>query len=215
MPPTFFLFYIWPLAIGCVSVVYAGGCPPLYCALYYRGSCATALTIYSFIKREHQFSQIMSSNINLNRSRYFRLIVLSSLEILGTVPLSIYWIVYNVRLGVQPWVSWDDTHSNFSRVPQVASVIWKNNHTFVVGLEGFRWSLVACAFVFFGFFGFADEARQHYRLVYTSLASRIGLTTSITLHGSSHAYVTLFNYAAIPRTQFSHVFSLARRLSLT
>lgn len=134
----------------------------------------------------------MSSNRNLNRSRYFRLMALSSIEVLGTLPMGIYWIVYNAKNGVEPWVSWEDTHSFYSRIPQFASFIWKNNHAMVVGLEGYRWSLVACAFVFFAFFGFADEARQHYRLAYTTLASRIGIsTTSVTLHGSSHAYVII------------------------
>jgi len=170
MPPTFFLIYAWPVIIGCISLVYC------------------VLTIVTLAKREQQFRQVMSSNRNLNRSRYFRLMALSSIEILGTIPMSLYWIVYNSKNGVEPWVSWADTHSFYSRIPQFASFIWKNDHAIVVGLEGYRWSLVACAFVFFAFFGFADEARQHYRLVYTSLASRIGIsTTSVTLHGSSHA----------------------------
>jgi len=169
-PPTFFLIYAWPLVIGCVSLVYC------------------VLTIHTLLKREHQFRQVMSSNRNLNRSRYFRLMALSGIEILGTIPVAIYWIVYNSKNGVTPWVSWEDVHSYYYRIPQFANVVWKNDQAIVVGLEGFRWSLVACAFVFFAFFGFADEARQHYRLVYTSLASRIGIsTTSTTLHGSSHA----------------------------
>jgi hypothetical protein len=29
MPPSFFLFYAWPVAIGCVSFVYCGECPGL------------------------------------------------------------------------------------------------------------------------------------------------------------------------------------------
>jgi len=174
MPPTFVLIYAWPVAIGCVSLVYC------------------VLTIHTLYKREHQFRQVISSNRNLNRSRYFRLMALSGLEILGTLPMGIYWIVYNAKNGVEPWVSWADTHIFYSRIPQFASFLWKNDHAIVVGLEGYRWSLVACAFLFFAFFGFADEARQHYRLVYTTLASRIGIsTTSLTLHGPSHATSSL------------------------
>jgi pheromone a factor receptor len=135
----------------------------------------------------------MSSNRNLNRSRYFRLMALASINILGITPLAIYWLVYNATNGVKPWVSWADTHSFYSRIPQIAAFQWKSNHAVVVGLEGYRWSLVACAVEFFAFFGFADEARHYYRLVYTSFATRIGIsTTSVTLHGSSHAYVLVF-----------------------
>jgi pheromone a factor receptor len=193
-PPTFFLFYAWPVAIGCVSLVYCGEFPRLSCASWSRSSFVTVLTIHTLYKREHQFRQVISSNRNLNRSRYFRLMALSSLEILGTLPMGIYWIVYNAKNGVEPWVSWADTHIFYSRIPQFASFLWKNDHAIVVGLEGYRWSLIACAFLFFAFFGFADEARLHYRLVYTTLASRIGIsTTSLTLHGSSHAYVIVVN----------------------
>lgn len=45
---------------------------------------------------------------------------------------------------------------------------------------------VACAFVFFAFFGFVDDALQNYRHLYSSVASLIGYLTS-NLHGSSRA----------------------------
>jgi len=171
VPQAFYLFYCWPVAIGCVSLVYC------------------VLTIRTFYKREAQFKQFMSSNRNLNRGRYFRLMALSGIEILGTIPIGTYVIVHNIKLGVGPWISWENVHSDYSRVMQVPGFVWKNNLDVYNGLEMFRWLIVACAFIFFGFFGFAAEARQHYRLVYTSLASRIGISTtaSTTLHGSSHA----------------------------
>jgi pheromone a factor receptor len=122
----------------------------------------------------------------LNRSRYFRLMALSATEILGTIPLGTYFIVSNANAGVQPWESWADMHSDYSEVNQIPSIVWENDPYLAVGLGIFRWSLVACAFIFFGFFGFADEARQHYRHVYTSIASRIGFSTS-TSRGSSDA----------------------------
>ncbi|KAI9509914.1 STE3-domain-containing protein [Russula earlei] len=154
-PPSFFLFYAWPLAVGCVSFVYC------------------SMTIHHFYKRGRQFREISPG---VNRGRYFRLMALSSVDMIASIPLATYMIVRNAQLGVTPWISWDDTHSNYSRVIQIAAFIWKNDPNFA-GLELYRWLLVACAFVFFAFFGFADEARQHYRLVYVSLVSRIGFST--------------------------------------
>ncbi|KAH9964859.1 pheromone A receptor-domain-containing protein [Russula dissimulans] len=163
MPPTYVLFFAWPIVIGCVSFVYC-------------------------IRTIFKFKQILSFNRGLNRGRYLRLMALSTIEILGTIPLGTYILVSNARSGMIPWKSWADTHSNYSRVVQVAAFTWKSDPDAVFGLEMFRWSLVLCAFIFFAFFGFAVEARHHYRLVYTSLASRIGLLTSTgNLHGSSHA----------------------------
>jgi pheromone a factor receptor len=122
----------------------------------------------------------------LKRGRYLRLMALSGTEIIGTIPLGTYFIVNNAKGGVTPWQGWAYTHSHYSDVVQVPSSVWKNNPSTSGGMETFRWSLVACAFIFFAFFGFADEARQHYRRAYTSIASRIGFST-FTHHGSSDA----------------------------
>ena len=155
-------------------------------------SLIPVMTIYTLVKRERQFSSILSSNRNLNRNRYIRLMALSSIEILGTIPIGTYVLVLNAKSHVKPWKSWAQTHNahHYSHVYQVPASFWQNEPTYKNSLEMFRWLLVACALIFFAFFGFADEARQHYRLAYKSLAGRIGFSTSSsTLHGSSHAYV--------------------------
>ncbi|KAI9509915.1 STE3-domain-containing protein [Russula earlei] len=168
--PSYFLVYAWPLVIGCVSFIYC------------------ARTIYHFYDRGRQFQQIMTFTNGVNRSRYFRLMALSSVDMIASVPLATYVIVHNAKLGLTPWISWSDTHSNFSRVIQVPAFVWKNDPAHIDSLEMFRWVLVACAFVIFAFFGFAEEARKHYRLVYTSVASRIGISnSSSTLFGTSQS----------------------------
>jgi hypothetical protein len=130
----------------------------------------------------------MSSTIGLSHGRYIRLMAISAVEILGTIPLGTFYLVHNSKLGVTPWRGWAFTHEHYSKVIQVPAAIWKNNPNSVLGLEMYRWSLVLCAFLFFALFGFANEARQNYRRLYTSIASRIGYSTS-TLLGSSNAYV--------------------------
>ena len=138
--------------------------------------------------------EIMPSNNSLNRSRYFRVMALASIEILGTIPLGTWAIVTNATSGVTHWTNWADMHQDYSVVLQLPSSYWKNYQPMANSLETMRWALVACAFIFFGFFGFAHEARKHYRLVYTSLANRIGLSTSSgTLNGSLHMYVIRCN----------------------
>ena len=130
----------------------------------------------------------MSSTPGLSRGRYIRLMTISAVEIFGTIPLGTFYIVHNSKLGVKPWGGWAQTHKNYSKVIQVPASIWKNNPNSLLALEMFRWSLVLCAFVFFALFGFANEARQNYRRLFTSIASRIGYSTS-TLLRSSNAYV--------------------------
>jgi pheromone a factor receptor len=124
----------------------------------------------------------MMSSQGLSRGRYFRLMALSATEILGTIPLGTYIIVVSAKAGVGPWKGWAYTHSNYSAVAQIAGFIWRNDYNLNSGLEMFRWSLVACAFVFFAFFGFTNETRQLYRRVYTPIFSRIGVPRFI-FHG--------------------------------
>ena len=158
-------------------------------------SLATVMNIYLFYMRERRFRQIMAS-ARLTRSRYIRLMVISSVEILGTIPWATYYIVKDVKSGVRPWKGWAYTHEDYSAVYQIPASIWKNIHDIVIGTELFRWSLVLCAFLFFALFGMADEARRHYRCVYVSIVSRIGLSTS-SLHRSSDTCVVNSIYRSI------------------
>jgi pheromone a factor receptor len=120
----------------------------------------------------------MQLTSSANRGRYLRLMAISSIEILGTIPMGTYYIVSNAKMGVVPWMGWARMHSHYSEVVQVAGFTWRNDPVASLNLELFRWSLVACAFIFFAFFGFAGEAREHYYRLYKSLARRIGKATS-------------------------------------
>jgi len=131
---------------------------------------------------------------------------ISATEILGTIPLGTLVLVKNVKLGVNPWRGWTYTHEHYSVVYQVPSSIWKNDPDGVFALEMYRWSLVLCAFLFFALFGFADEARRHYRGVYASIASRIGYPRSV-LHRSSHACVVHSIYGSFATDRFFFFFS--------
>ncbi|KAI0271185.1 pheromone A receptor-domain-containing protein [Russula aff. rugulosa BPL654] len=151
------LFSAWPVAIGTVSLFYC------------------VMSIYAFYKRRQNFVQLTTS---ANRGRYLRLMAISSVEILGTIPLGTYYIVASVKWGLEPWKGWAVVHSHYSEVVQIAAFIWRAEPQAVLALEMSRWSLVACAFLFFALFGLSDEAREHYCRLYNSLARRIGKSPS-------------------------------------
>jgi pheromone a factor receptor len=147
------------------------------------------MTIYHLFKHKRQVNKIMFSNPGLNQDRYIRLMMLASVDMLATTPLSTYFMVGVIKLGF-PKYSWAVLRHNYSHIPQFPSIVWKSNSESIAAVELSRWSLVLCAFTFFAFFGFADDARDHYRRAYTSLARRVGYSTpSGALTGSSHAYV--------------------------
>lgn len=155
---------------------------------------SSALTIWALAKRRSEFQAILSASGNIASSRYFRLMGLAGIDLLLTVPWGCYGIYQNVvsngasEAGIHKWVSWSDTHYDFSHVGQFPALIWKADPSVIVNIELTRWAVPICAFVFFAFFGFADEARKNYRIVFTSFAKKIGYTTAGSTSGISSSF---------------------------
>jgi hypothetical protein len=82
------------------------------------------------ITRQRQFRQFMASSQGFSSGLYFRLMIISSTEILGTIPLGTYILVRNAQEGVGPWRSWASTHRHYSAVYQIPGSIWQNNRQF-------------------------------------------------------------------------------------
>jgi pheromone a factor receptor len=143
------------------------------------------MAICAFYKRRRNHMQLISG---YKGGQYLRLMAISAVEMFGTIPLGTFFIVVNARSGVIPWKGWASMHNHYSTVEQVAGFTWKNVPEGAIPLEMFRWSLVACAFLFFALYGFAVEAREQYYCLYKLLARRIG-TSSSASHGAPHVYV--------------------------
>ncbi|KAL1704013.1 mating pheromone receptor Bbr2 [Schizophyllum commune] len=164
--PAYFLVLMWPLVLGTISFVFS------------------ALCLRAFYIRRLQFAQILAHNTSLNTSRYMRLMSLAILDMSCTIPLcavSIYLGNYGVQLA--PWISWDDTHYNFGRVGQIPALVWRTDRMYEISVEMTRWLPVACGFLFFGLFGFADEAMRHYKQVLAVVEKKVGLAPDSKLRG--------------------------------
>lgn len=152
------LVHAWPLIIGLIS------------------ACYGALTIHAFMKRRKQFRDLITTNSNLTYSRYWRLMALASVDFCFTLPLALWGFIGPMFWSeVRPWVSWADTHLGYSRVFQFPRFLMSPVQ--IASLETTRWAAVLCAFVFFAFFGFADEARKNYRALASNVSKRLGYTT--------------------------------------
>jgi pheromone a factor receptor len=199
--------FVWvpPLIIGLISGIYCGESKSRTCHL--RGILLSfvGITIHSFNKRRTQFKARLSGH-NLNSNRYFRLMGLASLDLCCTVPIASYFIWTATTNGVAPWISWADTHSNFGEVDQIPALIWKSNALLAHNLQLSRGLCIACAFVFFGFFGFAEEARKNYHSAYTSVAKRVGYSTGSMSSGATSTVGYVFFPLLCP-DHFSHNFT--------
>lgn len=144
--PAYFLVYMWPTLLGCVSFIFS------------------ALTLRAFYWRRLEFSQLIASNTSMHVGQYIRLMALACIEMSSTIPISIVGLcISNEAVPIQPWISWDNTHYDFSRVGLYPAVIWQSNPKYAAALEMSRWLFPACGLLFFTLFGFAAEARKEYR----------------------------------------------------
>ena len=155
------------------------------------------------MKRRAQFNEFVTSTTSLTISRYFRLMALATVEILCTTPIAAYGIYLNATLSpIQPWKGFADAHYNYSHIGQYPAVVWRSNHYNAIAMELTRWSLVFCALVFFGFFGFADEARKNYHKLYRKIVSVHSNFPKRLTKGHSYISYVLVSNRVIPSYQF-------------
>ncbi|TRM58341.1 pheromone A receptor-domain-containing protein [Schizophyllum amplum] len=151
-PLTYPITFMWPVLVGFVSAIYS------------------VLTLVHFNRHRLQFSQFLHSNSTLSVSRYLRLMALALTEIMCTTPMGIFVIILNAKATpVSPYVSWEATHWGYSRVDQVPAILWRSDRLLVASYELTRWSSPAIGFIFFFYFGFAQEARRNYAAAWSAV----------------------------------------------
>ncbi|KAF8601912.1 fungal pheromone STE3G-protein-coupled receptor [Ceratobasidium sp. AG-I] len=152
------MILMWPIIIGIASFVYAG------------------LSIRAFLETRRQFSQVLSnSHSGINISRYFRLMALSSTEMLFSLPFSIYLLVNNLKNPQYPWISWEDTHQQFSKVVFWPMILIKAFPQVERVINISLWAAPVGGFVFFLWFGIAAESVVGYMSVFWVLVRPFGI----------------------------------------
>ena len=165
---TYFLNFMWPILIGLISASYCSTFILHYFYIFPDRRYDKVRTLVAFTRRRLEFTKLVTAkNPALTMSRYFRLMALATCDIFFTTPLAIFDIWLNVtNAPIAPWVSWDYAHFDYSRVDQIPSIFWKSDRIGAISIQTTRWVAPLCAFVFFAFFGFADEARKNYRIAF-------------------------------------------------
>ena len=150
------------------------------------------------------FNGMLGSNKNPNQNRYNRLIALSASQIIMGLPVAFFSLYVNVHhLTVNPWISWDNTHSDYSFVGEVPSSMWRADPVVQAVAElTDRWIVVVSAFAFFAFFGFAEEARRNYRKAYSFATSTLRMPDFRKSGNSSSQPCT-------PSSSFGHSFKFS------
>lgn len=148
-----------------------------------------ALALHNFVRRRLTFAlHLDQSNSAMTTNRYLRLIAMALTEMVLGISLTAFNLFSNVSLGLRPWISWENVHSNFSRVglfptstlpPQLVTnmmIVW--------------WTLPASSIIFFAFFGFGEEPLNEYKKVWVWVKIKVfrrpmGGENGSSFHGGS------------------------------
>ncbi|KAJ5222001.1 uncharacterized protein N7469_010888 [Penicillium citrinum] len=135
---SFVLCFIWPPVICLIAAFYC---------------CLVLIRLHKY---RSDFGLILrSSQSNLNKSRFLRLLSLGLTLLIGILPLEFYTFYYSLENSL-PWhaYSWSRIHgpswNTVIKVP-VQGVVFVD-----------RWAPIAAGFVIFGFFGFGRDATKIY-----------------------------------------------------
>ncbi|KIM26104.1 hypothetical protein M408DRAFT_10129 [Serendipita vermifera MAFF 305830] len=141
------LFFIWDPLICLISAVYG------------------ILTIRLFLARRKEFDAVLASgSSNVNKDKYLRLLCLAAVSVVLHLPLSLWVILVNsTAYTVFPWISWEDTHSNYGRIAYFTRFLISQTPDVATQWSVTCWSVVLCGFNYFILFGFGEEAMKHYQ----------------------------------------------------
>jgi len=107
--------------------------------------------------------------------------MLSVIEMACTVPISIFSVyISGTSVPIEQWVSLSDTHFNFSHVGLIPATEWTSNSIYKKSIDMTQWLFPVCALLFFALFGFANEARKHYRLAFLWISKHFGYNPTVT-----------------------------------
>ncbi|KAG8685694.1 hypothetical protein FRC08_012966 [Ceratobasidium sp. 394] len=139
-----FIVYLPPIVLSLGTLIYAG------------------IALRWFVHRRAQFQDVLQSNQSgLTTGYYLRLIALSVTEMLFATAMSLFVLIITVEDGaLRPWISWENVHSNWSRVGQFARILIPQVFWDRLLLT---WYIVPItSVIFFIFFGLGREAKAEY-----------------------------------------------------
>ncbi|QRV77886.1 STE3-type pheromone receptor [Ceratobasidium sp. AG-Ba] len=166
--------------VGCVadsfaSFVYAGTSSSPGHMIKILTDISKGFTIRAFFKLRREFSQVLSdSGSGISLSRFFRLMALAATDMFCALPMALYFFIDNLMGEGANVYSWADIHKYVDEVTVITKEDIKSDPNFAIGLGFNRWSIPACSFVFFMYFGLSSEAIKHYKSIFWRAVAPFG-----------------------------------------
>nr|AEY62496.1 pheromone receptor a1 [Ustanciosporium gigantosporum] len=124
----------------------------------------SVLSFRWFWIRRRQFQAVLASSAStLNKSRYIRMLTLTSVDMLFFFPIYFGGMIRQVQAySLLPYTSWSYVHAGFNRYEVIpAEAVLQQPQSMSVLLLS-RWMCPVSAIIFFAMFGLGQEARQAY-----------------------------------------------------
>ncbi|KAH9943674.1 putative fungal pheromone GPCR, STE3-type [Amylocystis lapponica] len=141
--PEFFLMWLTPILFCIGTFIFSG------------------FAFVHFYHRRASFAQHLAHTTSaLTPARYLRLMAMSLVEMFWAITIITINLSFEYRAGLRPWISWDNVHSDFSRIGQFPLILLPAS---TLRWTSFLWwSTPISAYIFFIFFAFGQDALQEY-----------------------------------------------------
>lgn len=114
-----------------------------------------------FYRRRATFARHLAHSASaLTPGRYLRLMAMSAVEMFWASLIMGINLYFSYSDGLRPWISWDNVHSDFSRIGQFPTVLIPT--TTLRWTYFLWWSTPASSLIFFVFFAFGQDAVREY-----------------------------------------------------
>ena len=125
------------------------------------------LSIRAFYNRSNKTH---INDFNFDSKRYARLIFFSTCDLLCGIPIASFYLYYSItELLPRHFHGLKEEHYDFSLINVFPATVWRATTLNELAIELNRWIIVLGAFIFFAIFGFTEESRNNYRIMFQSV----------------------------------------------
>ena len=134
-----------------------------------------AFNVLAFLKKRQQMDIFYKSNSSMSRSHYFRLMALSSFDVLVTLPINTAILALTfLEFKSDPaagahllkWPGWTEVHAHISLIQTADAAIWRTSRVDVTLMYINYYLNFLWAVAFFAFFGTTKEMLLNYRRIF-------------------------------------------------
>ncbi|KAI0310628.1 GPCR fungal pheromone mating factor [Amylostereum chailletii] len=133
-------------------------------------------SFYKHQRRLNEFARTTDPN-SCTRSRFLRLLLIASFDVLVTLPCGVLNLVMNVKGGPLShfWEGWSIVHSPAEWPAHLAPAsLWRQNPWYRAMVAFDQWANVVLALAFFVLFGITHQSRALYARAFWAVAGVVG-----------------------------------------